>query len=64
MLADHQDNEVLASMIAFLDQMALHPPSKKQGVPESFFDELDRVDNKRLKKDECCPICSEPFLDG
>jgi hypothetical protein len=64
MLAEHPDNALLRGMIDDLDAMALDPPGKKQGVPESFLDELERVDKKKLKKDEACPICAEPFLDG
>lgn len=32
-------------------------------MPQSFLDALERVDRKRLKKSDTCPICGEAFLD-
>jgi hypothetical protein len=34
-----------------------------EGVPQSYLDELERVDKRELKKTDSCPICNEPFLD-
>lgn len=39
------------------------PPTKVEGVPQSYLDELERVPKKALKKDDICPICAEKFLD-
>jgi len=39
------------------------PPNSVKGVPQSYLDELDRVNKKSLKKTDVCPICAEPFLD-
>ena len=33
-------------------------------ILQTFIDDLERVDKKRLKKEEACPICTERFLDG
>jgi hypothetical protein len=58
------DNNLLASMIETLRQNADEPPAEVKGVPNSFLDELERVPKKALKKDDTCPICVNPFLDG
>lgn len=64
-LNDHGgENQVLTDMIGLLEGAANAPPSKLEGVSDAFISELDRVPKSKLKKDDCCPICSEPFLDG
>jgi hypothetical protein len=62
--AHDQGNELLANMIEVLRQNADDPPTEVKGVPNSFLDELERVPKKALKKDDTCPICVNPFLDG
>jgi len=57
-----EDNELLQGMIASLDEDALHPAGKK-GMPASFFADLERIDKKKLKKGDECPICRKDFLD-
>lgn len=59
-----QGNDLLANMIDILRQNANDPPAEVKGVPNSFLDELERVPKKSLKKDDTCPICVNPFLDG
>ncbi|KAF2494813.1 hypothetical protein BU16DRAFT_540060 [Lophium mytilinum] len=54
---------LLQMMIESLMLSADDPPPTFQGVPDSFLDELERVPNKSLKKDDECPICCNPFLD-
>jgi hypothetical protein len=64
-LAEHGDeNPALRAMIDLLDSTAGAPPTKLEGVSDTFLSELERVPKAKLKKDDCCPICSEPFLDG
>lgn len=58
------DNPLLAQMIEVLRQNADDPPAEVKGVPNTFLDELERVPKKVLKKDDTCPICVNPFLDG
>jgi len=63
-LTDHgNDNEQLRGMIEDLEGRAANPPTKLEGVPDSYLDGLERVPKSMLKKDAACPICSEPFLD-
>ena len=63
-LADlSEDNELVQSMIDELDEDARGNAGQK-GMPQTFIDDLERVDKKRLKKEEACPICTERFLDG
>jgi len=57
------ENNLLRDMIAQLDTAASAPPAKLEGVSDTFLSELERVPKTKLKKDDCCPICSEPFLD-
>jgi hypothetical protein len=63
-LTQHMDNPLLRGLIEQLDEAAHDPSQGEQGMPETFFVDLDRIDKKKLKEDETCPICSEPFLDG
>jgi hypothetical protein len=64
-LTEHGDeNSLLRAMIDLLDTTAGAPPKEFEGVSEQFLSELDRVPKAKLKKGDCCPICSEPFLDG
>lgn len=65
MLNEHGgDNDALRNMIAELETTAGQPPKEREGVPDSFLVDLDRVAKSKLKKDDKCPICSEKFLDG
>ncbi len=59
-----QSSGLLGSLVEALMRSADDPPKEVQGVPDSFLDELDRVSKKELRKSDCCPICSNPFLDG
>lgn len=58
------ENDALRTMIAELETTAGQPPNEREGVPDSFLVDLDRVVKSKLKKDDRCPICSEKFLDG
>ncbi|KIW04296.1 uncharacterized protein PV09_04592 [Verruconis gallopava] len=61
MLSDHPDNELLPELITELDAAA--QTGKTEGMPESFFADLDRIPKSKLKKGEECPICANEFLD-
>ena len=51
-------------MISSLLASAAHPPTKPQGVPQSFLDELDRVRSKgALARAGECPICGNVFVE-
>jgi hypothetical protein len=62
------DNEALESnlnpIIEELRAGVYQPPDELQGVPDSFFDELERVNKKSLKPSDTCSICGNAFLDG
>ncbi|TID20683.1 hypothetical protein E6O75_ATG05447 [Venturia nashicola] len=58
------DNDALRTMIAELETTADEPPKEREGVPDSFLVDLDRIAKTKLRKDDRCPICSEKFLDG
>jgi hypothetical protein len=57
------DGDLLANMIEVLRENADDPPTELKGVPDSFLDELERVDKKSLKASDTCPICTNPFLE-
>ncbi|KAH7346598.1 hypothetical protein BKA65DRAFT_280866 [Rhexocercosporidium sp. MPI-PUGE-AT-0058] len=57
------NTHLLESLITDLDSLITSPPTKVSGVPQSYLDELERVDKKHLKKSDTCPICNEAFLD-
>lgn len=58
------DGGLLAQLVESLRDSAEHPPRELEGVPDSFLDDLERVPKKSLRKEDSCPICSEPFLNG
>ena len=58
-----ENRDFLVSLIDSLQEDVLHPPTKIEGVSQEFLDGLDRVDRKKLKSDEQCPICAERYLD-
>jgi len=58
------ENDLLVNMIDMLRQNADEPPLELKGVPDSFLDELERVDKKSLKPSDTCPICVNSFLEG
>lgn len=60
----NSDGDLLASMVEYLRANADDPPTELKGVPDSFFDELERVPKETLKPSDTCPICVNPFLDG
>jgi hypothetical protein len=53
----------LESLMSIVQGTIEDPPSKVQGVPQSYLDGLERVDKRKLKKTDSCPICNEAFLD-
>ncbi|KAI9726753.1 MAG: hypothetical protein M1828_000609 [Chrysothrix sp. TS-e1954] len=61
--AQSHENELLGQLVQSLMSAAEHPPSRPDGLPDSFFDGLERVPKTRLKADDSCPICSNPFLE-
>lgn len=54
----------MQTLISRLLEEAESNDVKAQGVPEGFLDGLERVDKKRLKKEDVCCICNSSFLDG
>lgn len=54
---------LLTRLVEDMESMIADPPSKVEGVPQSYLDELERVPKKALKKADSCPICAERFLD-
>lgn len=58
-----ENRDFLISLSESLDEDILRPPTQIEGVSQEFLDGLDRVDRKKLKEDEQCPICAERYLD-
>ncbi|KAK0103496.1 hypothetical protein ONS95_005517 [Cadophora gregata] len=61
--SDERNQDYLTSLITYLDEQIESPPTKVEGVPQSYLDALERVDKKTLKRSDVCPICNEVFLD-
>jgi hypothetical protein len=59
-----ENTELLDQLISQLRAEADDPPRKIEGVSDEWLEGLERVENKRLKKAETCPICGEAFLSG
>ena len=57
-------NDVLATLVESLMRSAEDPPKEVKGVPDSYLDELERIPKKALGRNESCPICANPFLEG
>ncbi|KAI0133668.1 hypothetical protein BJ170DRAFT_607095 [Xylariales sp. AK1849] len=57
------NHDFLMSLINSLGDDVDHPPEHIRGVTQEYLDSLDRVPNKKLKKEDKCPICAEPHLD-
>ncbi|KAH0492639.1 hypothetical protein TgHK011_007584 [Trichoderma gracile] len=53
----------LEQLIASLEDDIHDPPTRLQGASQEFVDMLDRVDRKRLGKDDDCAICKVPYLE-
>jgi hypothetical protein len=62
--AGGENTELLDRLIGQLRAGADDPPRKIEGVSEEWLEGLERVEKKRLKEDEKCPICGEGFLSG
>ncbi|KAK3402345.1 hypothetical protein B0T20DRAFT_476448 [Sordaria brevicollis] len=58
-----ENRDFLNSLIESLQEDIARPPTQIEGVSQEFLDGLDRVDRKKLKEDEQCPICAERYLD-
>ncbi|KAI4154141.1 MAG: hypothetical protein LQ340_001877, partial [Diploschistes diacapsis] len=63
MMSQNPDRDLADSLVSFLFSQAETPPTKPQGMPAEFIEGLERVDRKRIKKGDECPICGEEFLD-
>ncbi|KAI5464637.1 hypothetical protein BGZ63DRAFT_157987 [Mariannaea sp. PMI_226] len=53
----------LEGLIASLEEDIYDPPTRLRGVSQEFLDGLDRVNRKKLAKDDDCAICKVPYLD-
>ncbi|KAJ5225609.1 Zinc finger RING-type [Penicillium chermesinum] len=56
-------DDLLTEMIQSLLGAADTPPREVEGVSEEFCDMLDRIPKSKLKPDQSCPICNNPFLE-
>lgn len=62
--SDAENSGLLDRLIGELRHTADDPPRKIEGVSEDFLEGLERVEKRRIKGDEKCPICGEVFLNG
>lgn len=45
----------------FFERFGVTDNATSGGMPQSFIDSLDRVDNKKLDLDDDCPICATAY---
>lgn len=64
MMRQDEDNELLGRMQEVIRNMVAEPPNEFKGVPDEFIAQLDRIDKKKLKDTDSCPICRNTFLEG
>lgn len=57
------NRQFLEQLISLLEQDIHDPPTTLQGVTQEFVDSLDRVNRKKLAKDDDCAICKVPYLE-
>ena len=57
------DSELLDSLIESLMSSAERPPREVEGVDEEYIAGLERVSIKKVRKEDDCPICGNPFSD-
>ncbi|CAI6098008.1 unnamed protein product [Clonostachys chloroleuca] len=57
------NRDFLEQLISSLEDDINDPPSRLKGVSQEFVDTLDRVNRKKLDKDEDCAICKVPYLE-
>jgi hypothetical protein len=57
------NRDFLQSLMGLLESDIGHPPDHVPGVTQEYLDTLDRVQRKKLKDDDSCPICAERYLD-
>ncbi|KAL7791996.1 hypothetical protein V8C37DRAFT_381257 [Trichoderma ceciliae] len=53
----------LEELIASLEDDIHDPPTRLQGASQEFVDMLERVNRKKLDKDDDCAICKVPYLE-
>ncbi|KAI1867306.1 uncharacterized protein JN550_007037 [Neoarthrinium moseri] len=58
-----ENRDFLSGLIEMLNSDVDNPPERIKGVTQDYLDSLDRVPKKKIKKDDSCPICAEPYLD-
>lgn len=58
-----ENRDFLLELVNTLDQDIYDPPDRLQGVSQEFLDSLDRVNRKKLGKDDDCAICKIPYLE-
>ena len=64
LMMDNPNSTLRDNLLETISQFIEAPPTRPKGLPASFIDGLDRVPKKSLKKDDECPICGIPFLEG
>ncbi|TWU77667.1 hypothetical protein ED733_008183 [Metarhizium rileyi] len=58
-----ENRNFLLELVDTLDRDILDPPDRLQGVGQEFLDSLDRVNRKKLGRDDDCAICKIPYLE-
>lgn len=58
-----ENSRFLEELIGSLEVDINDPPTRLQGVTQEFVDSLDRVNRKKLDKDDDCAICKVPYLE-
>lgn len=53
----------LEDLINSLEEDIHDPPTRLQGASQEFVDMLDRVNRKKLDKEDDCAICKVPYLE-
>jgi hypothetical protein len=58
-----ENRNLLRELMSALNNEIDAPPEEIHGVTQQYLDSLDRVPRKKLKKDDACPICADPYLE-
>lgn len=57
------NRDFLIELMNSLEEDIHNPPDRLQGVNQEFLDGLDRVNRKKLSKEDDCAICKIPYLE-
>ena len=63
-MMDNPNTDLVERMMEYVHELMETPPERPRGLSQEYIDGLERVEKKRLRKEDECPICGNGFLEG